>query len=502
MASLYGSVAAIAEPELALIGFPLDATWQGQRNWVESSDYPITEPWVFACFRVYLVTRGSRTAFSDFLRHRLIATDEPAFRSQFSRVCNAECDNLLVTRAFKLESLTARWPGLRRELGLPSLLLLNKNETPSRWKRSVAELFASPADLELINMNHADDFRWFEYEMAGRNPLPDHYLAATADSPWIERDGTSNLGTSGPAGPASLPETESLQPLETHFSRRQDATYQRCARKESSIDVNPTVHGIMASGNEAPMASDALIEADPATSPNTGKQPIEEPSDLIWGRGDDRTKMIQIGNNGFESTGDYEKVQQEKIEEAKLLAKKISPKLHEIGLEIGCGLGIHTSYIARRCRHVYTVDVSDQFRELFERYTVDDKNITRYQSDFFPMMADIPEHSIDFAWSVAVFCHLHVYDIYWYFMEIAKKLKPGGRFHVNWQSADTIDYGKDWFTDVALLAKEKGRFLPIWQTCIQYHSNEFFYRTADYFGLSLAQKSSHGSYAEALFVRR
>lgn len=224
-------------------------------------------------------------------------------------------------------------------------------------------------------------------------------------------------------------------------------------------------------------------------------------SDALWGDGDDLTKMLQIGGTGFEDTGDYEKVRLTKIEEARGLAAKFDPQAHEVGLEIGSGLGIHTCYIASLCRHVHTVDVSDHFKALFDRYTAAANNISRHRRDFFPMLCDIEDNSLDFGWSVAVFCHMHNYDIYYYFEELARKFKPGGRMHINWQSADSIQYGSDWFTDIAAQFKAKGRFMPIWQTCVQFHSDEFFYRTARNFGFEATKKWKNGAYAEALFVK-
>lgn len=225
-------------------------------------------------------------------------------------------------------------------------------------------------------------------------------------------------------------------------------------------------------------------------------------SDKLWGGGTELDKFLQIGGTGFEDTHDYEAVRKKKIEEAKGMVPRFRPQKHEVGLEIGSGLGIHTAHIAGLCKHVHTVDVSDHFKELFQRYTAGVPNITRHRRDFFPMLADIEDGSIDFGWSVAVFCHMHNYDIYYYMQELSKKLKTGGRFHINWQSADTIQYGQDWFTDIAAQFRGLGKFVPIWQTCVQFHSNEFYYRTAAHFGMEATEKVSVGAYTEALFVKR
>jgi hypothetical protein len=178
IASFYSYLAAITEPELSLVGYPLEAPPEVQRRWVDSPDYSMTDQWAFAGVRAYLATRASRTPFSDFLRYPLLATDEPAYLSQFSRVRNADSDALLIYRAVKLESLTGLWPQLCRDMGLPRVRLRSTNRTPHRWRRSVADLFVRRADVELINSIHADDFCWFGYEMMGRDPAPRIYPGA------------------------------------------------------------------------------------------------------------------------------------------------------------------------------------------------------------------------------------------------------------------------------------------------------------------------------------
>ena len=181
MASVYGYMAAISEPRLSLIGYPLNAAPEAQRAWVESADYPRKDQWAFAGVRAYLSTRGSRRPFSDFLRHPLLRANEPAYFSQFSRVSNAAGSALLIKRAVKLESLSDLWPQLCSEMGLPQLQLRTVNETPLRWKRSVADLFVDPADVELINVIHTDDFHWFGYDKMGKDPVPRIYTVATSD---------------------------------------------------------------------------------------------------------------------------------------------------------------------------------------------------------------------------------------------------------------------------------------------------------------------------------
>ena len=170
MASLYGFVASMSEPKLSQIGFPEEASPEEQLKWVESPEYPLKNQWAFPAVRAYLATRGSASPFSEFLRHPQLCTREPAYQSQFSRLCNAGGDALLVNRVVKLEFLSGLWPDLCRDMRIPPIDLLVRNATPNKWKRTVEELFTRAADLELINTIHAEDFRRFNYETVGRDP--------------------------------------------------------------------------------------------------------------------------------------------------------------------------------------------------------------------------------------------------------------------------------------------------------------------------------------------
>ena len=164
VASIYNYMASISEPHLTSIGFPSNASHQAQLNWIKSARYPLQKQWVFGGVRAYLATRASVAPFSDFLRSPVLRSDEPAILSQFSRLCNASSNRLLVKRVVKLENLSDEWGQVCEEMGLPRINLLLRNETPSRWKRSVSDLFMDKADIDLVDTWHAADFDWFGYE--------------------------------------------------------------------------------------------------------------------------------------------------------------------------------------------------------------------------------------------------------------------------------------------------------------------------------------------------
>lgn len=220
----------------------------------------------------------------------------------------------------------------------------------------------------------------------------------------------------------------------------------------------------------------------------------------VWGRfSNDRDTMIQIGNNRFLEHGSFDRLIEEKREAARPIAEKLHIKSSDRVLEIGTGLGIHTSYFAERACFVYTVDVSEGFADYFARFCGERANIKRIVRPFFPMLPDILDGELDVAFSTAVFCHLHVYDIALYFEELGNKLKVGGRLYVNFQNSDNSDFSV--FSRYLETYRSGGTATPIRPGQMQFHSREFFRSIGKEHGLIVSSEDTHGSYTEMVFER-
>jgi hypothetical protein len=163
-ASLYGFLSSRCDPRIGEINFPVNEPYARQRAWVESGECPKKDHWGWPAVRAYLATRGAPHPFSEFIRHPLLLSGEPAFKSQFSQLSNPRGNALLVKRVVKLESLASEWPQLCEKLGVPATPLTHKNATPNESKRPIDQLFADPADVAFVNELYADDFKWFGYQ--------------------------------------------------------------------------------------------------------------------------------------------------------------------------------------------------------------------------------------------------------------------------------------------------------------------------------------------------
>jgi ubiquinone/menaquinone biosynthesis C-methylase UbiE len=52
----------------------------------------------------------------------------------------------------------------------------------------------------------------------------------------------------------------------------------------------------------------------------------------------------------------------------------------------------------------------------------------------------LEKDSIDVIFSISVFIHFNLYDIYCYFKEFCRVLKPGGRIYVDIADSDRLDF--------------------------------------------------------------
>jgi SAM-dependent methyltransferase len=221
-------------------------------------------------------------------------------------------------------------------------------------------------------------------------------------------------------------------------------------------------------------------------------------ADTAWGHSSLDVTLVQIGNTGASS--DLESVRAHKLAIFEAINAKLKVAKSETVLEIGPGLGIHTAILSENARFVYAVDVSDGFLEYFERFCGSRPNVTRIVSHFFPMMDTIPDASIDCGLGLAVFCHMHVYDVYCYIEEIACKLKTGGRFFLNFQNADNGSFDGHFGQSIATY-KKGGAFVPIHVAQMQYHSREFFRSVGKKFGLTIEHELTRGGYTEMIFAK-
>ena len=120
--------------------------------------------------------------------------------------------------------------------------------------------------------------------------------------------------------------------------------------------------------------------------------------------------------------------------------KCLSIPREKTALEIGCGIGRIARWMSQDFAQYIGVDVSPEMIRKASSY-----NLPRahFQAVSGGDLAGIPNASVDFVWSFAVFQHVpDKHAIFNYFQEAARVLRPGGIFRLHMKGLWTLPLGR------------------------------------------------------------
>jgi ubiquinone/menaquinone biosynthesis C-methylase UbiE len=95
-------------------------------------------------------------------------------------------------------------------------------------------------------------------------------------------------------------------------------------------------------------------------------------------------------------------------------------------LEIGSGCGFGTRALSRAAGRVIACDISEAYLDYARRECAEADNVSFHHIENRDL-AFVEDGSVDAVVSISVFIHLNLYDIYLYFVEFHRVLKPGGK---------------------------------------------------------------------------
>ncbi len=129
-------------------------------------------------------------------------------------------------------------------------------------------------------------------------------------------------------------------------------------------------------------------------------------------------------------------------ESRKAFANDIADKCRigrkDIVLDLGSGCGFGTYWLAQKAKHVHACDISPAYLKFAAAECSTLENVTFHLINS-RNLGFLQKDALDVVCSMSVFIHFNLYDIFWYFDEFARVVKPGGRVWIDIADAESID---------------------------------------------------------------
>lgn len=222
----------------------------------------------------------------------------------------------------------------------------------------------------------------------------------------------------------------------------------------------------------------------PTTSGPGPTKPRETPATILtWEAETDKHLFELLAGDwyGDNPTEKIDLIRKDKVDRAKFLCQDLRLRSDEVVLEIGSGIGFAARHIASTVRQLCCCDISESFLAYAKRECRDVPNISFHKIANPPVLPFAPAF-FDAVVSDAVFIHLNLYDIYWYFSEFGKVVKPGGRVWINLMDDATMV--RDKVAENAELYRKDPTALKV---MLCWNSIPAVIKVASYFGFSLTK---------------
>jgi len=121
-----------------------------------------------------------------------------------------------------------------------------------------------------------------------------------------------------------------------------------------------------------------------------------------------------------------DEIREEREAYAKRFLKMAGVGPDDIVLELGSGCGFGTRAVASMAKKVLACDISEAYLS-YARQELEGEDNIEFHHVQSRDLSNIADHSVDKVISISVFIHFNLYDIYLYFLQFKRILKPGGR---------------------------------------------------------------------------
>lgn len=191
-----------------------------------------------------------------------------------------------------------------------------------------------------------------------------------------------------------------------------------------------------------------------------------------------------------------------KKKRAARLCKELRCNKESVVLEIGSGMGFTSKWLAQEVKQLFCTDISASFLKIAQKECAGIPNIEFERIDKEPATFSYPNEFFDIIFADAVFIHLNLYDIYWYFSEFRRLVKGRGRVFINVKNAAKIDTRV--LTQMAEFYRDDRDSL---KTLLCWNSVDAVITIAEEFGFKLASRGRlwglyQGTSVDLLFRKR
>lgn len=160
-------------------------------------------------------------------------------------------------------------------------------------------------------------------------------------------------------------------------------------------------------------------------------------------RSDRHALRLLVGDYfGDRPEDNLDKIRIAKKERAARLCKLMGCDKESVVLEIGSGMGFTSKYVAEEVKHLYCSDISATFLDIARKECAGVPNIEFVRIEKEPATFAFRDEFFDIIFADAVFIHLNLYDIFWYFSEFQRLAKKRAKVFINIMNASQLDSKK------------------------------------------------------------
>ncbi len=134
-----------------------------------------------------------------------------------------------------------------------------------------------------------------------------------------------------------------------------------------------------------------------------------------------------------------DEIRESRKEYASIFSKLVDLNQNDTVVDLGSGCGFGTYWFSMIAGHVIACDLSQTYLNFAAAQCADRENVCFMKIEN-GKLDQIEDASVSKIIAMSVFIHMNLYDIYYYFKEFSRILKPSGLVCIDVLDADNLDF--------------------------------------------------------------